>query len=184
MLLKMLPRTRLPAVPREVYPAILCPRWNGPGSLLGRAPLSVLPGSPRASVSPTLLIAVAFLVQTWSPPPATLAAPARPGGAERWGPCRRSGSRIRDAPAEDWGGGPGSDPDPRAARKPAESWGGGLSPRSGRGSWARAAWVGRERIARQLLPVGRAEGRAEGARKSHGEGAGCDRLCGRVGARP
>lgn len=61
---------------------------------------------------------------------------------------------------------------------------GTLTSKRARELGARAAWVGRERIARQLLPVGRAEGRAEGARKSHGEGAGCDRLCGRVGARP
>lgn len=155
-MLKILPRTLVPAVLREVYPTILCPCWSGPGSLLGRASLSVLPGSLRASVSPTLLISVAFLVQTWSP--ATLVAPARSGGAERWGPCKRAGSRIRDAPAEDRGGGPGSDPGPSAARKPAESWDGGISPRSGRGSGALAASVGREPIARRLLPVGRVEG--------------------------
>lgn len=122
-MLKILPRTLVPAVLREVYPTILCPCWSGPGSLLGRASLSVLPGSLRASVSPTLLISVAFLVQTWSP--ATLVAPARSGGAERCGPCKRAGSRIRDAPVEDRGGGPGSDPGPSAARKPAESWDGG-----------------------------------------------------------
>lgn len=155
-MLKILPRTLVPAVLREVYPTILCPCWSGPGSLLGRASLSVLPGSLRASVSPTLLISVAFLVQTWSP--ATLVAPARSGGAERWGPCKRAGSRIRDAPAEDRGGGPGSDPGPSAARKPAESWDGGISPRSGHGSGALAASVGREPIARRLLPVGRVEG--------------------------
>lgn len=41
----------------------------------------------------------------------------------------------------------------------------GDSPRSGRGSWARAAWVGREPIARRLLPAGRAEGAERAAQR-------------------
>lgn len=57
----------------------LCTSLNGSWSLLGSASSSVLPGFLRASVSRSL---ISFLVQTWSPPPATLAVPSRPGGAE------------------------------------------------------------------------------------------------------
>lgn len=81
-LLKTLYRARVPAVPRELCRSILCTSLNGSCSLLARASLSVLPGFLRDSVSPTLLISPAFLVQTWSPPPATLAVPSRHRGAE------------------------------------------------------------------------------------------------------
>lgn len=117
LLLKMLHRTRVPAVSPELCRSILCTSLNGSCSLLGRASLSVLPGFLRASVSPTLLISLVFLVQIWSPPPATLAVPSRPGGGEV-----RAGARgpklwvLGGVPVGDSGGGSREHPGTSAAR--------------------------------------------------------------------